>query len=204
MPKGIDVAGDSGAFIPQIKAANLDFVVRYYRRSTSHFPALSASEARLLSSHGLQVAAVWEAASDHSGYFSRLSGLDDGSSAYHQANQIRQPAGSTIYFAVDFDASATDMAGGVGHYFQGVQTAFNAANGAVPDYKVGVYGSGAVCEALLKAGLVEFTWLAMSTGWAGYNRFKGWNIKQGRALRGLPFDHDSDEAPDNFGSFQVS
>ena len=41
---------------------NLDFVARYYRSPTSHWPSLSASEAQLLLA-GLKIVAVWELAS---------------------------------------------------------------------------------------------------------------------------------------------
>ena len=34
-------------------------------------------------------------------------------------------------------------------------------------YKIGVYGSGAVCAALKAAGLIDYAWLSESTGWTG-------------------------------------
>jgi hypothetical protein len=38
-------------------------------------------------------------------------------------------------------------------------------------YKIGAYGSGAVCELLLGRKLIDYCWLAQSTGWPGYDRF---------------------------------
>jgi hypothetical protein len=204
MPNGIDLATDAGRVIDAIRGANLDFVARYYRSPTSRWPALSASEARLLSSSGLNVVAIWESASDHASYFSRLSGVDDSTSAYHQAQAIGQPARSAIYFAVDFDALETDIVGPINQYFRGIADGFAAAGGETPDYAVGVYGSGAVCRALTQAGLADYSWLAMSRGWAGSRAFTDWNIKQGTALSSLPFDHDSDEAADDYGGFRVA
>ena len=203
MANGLDLATDAGSVINAILGANLDFVARYYRNPTSRWPSLSASEARLLSSAGLQVVAIWEAASTDAQYFSRASGADDSTSAYHQAQAIGQPSGSVIYFAVDYDAAGQDIAGPISDYFRGVAAGFAAAGGEASAYRVGVYGSGAVCAALHNAGLVEYTWLAMSTGWSGYNAFAAWNIKQGKALTGLNFDHDSDQATDDYGGFQV-
>ena len=203
MARGIDLAIDAGGKIAAISGANLDFVARYYRSPTSHFPSLSASEARLLSA-GMKIVVVWEAASNHASYFSHLSGVNDSTSAYHHAQTIGQPAGSAIYFAVDYDASRTDIVGPIDEYFRGIAAGFAAAGGDTPDYKVGVYGSGAVCQALTQAGLADYTWLAMSTGWAGFRTFTAWNIKQGKALPNLAFDHDSDEATDYYGGFQVT
>src|SRR5262249_41454864 len=72
MAKGIDLATDAGREITAIRGASLDFVARYYRSPTSHFPSLSASEARLLSA-GMKIVAVYEGASTHASYFSRTS-----------------------------------------------------------------------------------------------------------------------------------
>jgi hypothetical protein len=203
MANGIDLPTDVGRVLADIQGANLDFVARYYRRPTSHWPSLSASEAQLLSSAGLDVVAVWEAASTQSSYFTRLSGVDDSTSAYHQAQLIGQPAGSTIYFAVDYDAPGQDIADPITEYFRGVAAGFAAAGGDTPDFKVGVYGSGAVCKALITAGLAEYSWLALSRGWSGSRTFTAWNIKQGPASD-LPFDHDTDQATDDYGGFRVA
>jgi len=61
-----------------------------------------------------------------------------------------------------------------------------------------------VCHALTQAGLAEYTWLAMSTGWAGSRTYTAWSIKQGKALPELSFDNDSDEAKDDCGGFRVT
>jgi hypothetical protein len=200
---GIDLATDAGRVATAINQAGLQFIARYYRNPTSHWPSLSASEARLISSLGLNIVVVWEGASNKASYFSHLAGVNDSTSAYHQAHTIGQPVGSAIYFAVDYDASGPDIVGPVGAYFRGVAAGFAAAGGSTPDYRPGVYGSGAVCQGLVQAGLVDYTWLAMSTGWAGYRDFTTWNIKQGKALSALSFDHDSDQATGDYGSFQI-
>ena len=54
-------------------------------------------------------------------------------------------------------------------------------------------------RALTQAGLAEYTWLAVSSGWAGSRTFAAWNTKQGAALPSPSFDHDSDEAKDYYG-----
>jgi len=48
-------------------------------------------------------------------------------------------------------------------------------------YKIGAYGSGAICELLLGKHLVDYCWLAQSTGWPGYDHFyrsKRWSMVQ--------------------------
>ena len=55
---GFDAARDCGRFADRIKAANVDFVARYYSHTVSK--NLSASEAQLLSRVGLKLVAVWE------------------------------------------------------------------------------------------------------------------------------------------------
>ena len=59
----------------------------------------------------------------------------------------------------------TDMLPFVEHYFREVNRVVTA-NGK--KYKIGVYGSGAVCKHIRAKGLAEQCWLAMSTGWPGY------------------------------------
>jgi len=54
-----------------------------------------------------------------------------------------------------------------------------ASNGGTSEYKVGVYGSGAVCDSVKRTGLAQYAWLSNSTAWAGRS-FAGWNIRQGR------------------------
>jgi len=60
---------------------------------------------------------------------------------------------------------------------------FEEVKGAMKDqgYKIGAYGSGAVCELLLGKKLVDYCWLAQSTGWPGFDHFyrsKRWVMVQ--------------------------
>jgi hypothetical protein len=203
MAIGIDLATDSGRYITELRRAGVSFVGRYYRSPTSRYPALSASEVRLLSSSGIDVVAIWESASTHASYFSYVSGVDDSTSSYHQARLLDQPPGSTIYFAVDYDASSSDIAGPITAYFTGIAAGFDAASRGERSYRIGGYGSGRVCRSLLGAKHAACTWLAASRKWAG-GEFSEWNIKQGLLSLGLTFDHDSDESQGDYGAFKIS
>ena len=202
--QGIDMATDSSNALNEIRDSKIDFVARYYRSPTSRWPTLSASEAQRLSELGVKIVAVWEWHSQDPSYFSYNSGYSDATSAYNQARRIGQPLGSAIYFAVDYNAHSGDIDGPITQYFQGVAAGLAAAGGGRPEYKVGVYGSGAVCDAMKRAGLAQYAWLTGSTNWAGTLNYDNWNIRQGGHFSVLSFDHDSNEAKNEYGGFQVA
>lgn len=199
--QGIDLPTDASDVLNELKDGRIAFVARYYRDPTSHWPALSPSEAQRLSSLGLKIVAVWEPHYPDPGYFSYSSGYDDAVSAYQQAKAVGQPAGSAIYFAVDFDARAL---GPIERYFSGVAAGLAAASGGTPEYAIGVYGSGAVCEAIREEGLARYAWLSNSLMWAGSGSYDDWNIRQEDRLAGLSFNHDGDEARGDYGAFRLA
>lgn len=202
--QGIDMARDARDYAQELKSSHLDFVARYYRDPASRWPTLTAAEAQMLSTAGVRLVAVWEWHSGRRDYFSYASGYSDGMAAYRQARGIGQPAGSAIYFAVDFNAHDDDIRGGIDPYFRGVRAGFQAAAGqAPPDYRIGVYGSGAVCSYLKRMRLAQYAWLSNSNAWAGYDNFTDWNIKQSGGSPKFSFDHDINEAWGDYGGFQV-
>ena len=203
MTQGIDCALDCTKKVTWLKAAGTEFVGRYYRNSASHFAALTHGEGQALSSAGLAIVALWESKSDVLEHFSYAAGVDEGTSAYRQAMTAGQPAGTPIYFAVDFDCSISGIAGSVNDYFRGVAHGFDAIGSGSPSYRIGVYGSGNTCGWLLSHQRVGYTWLAQSRGWGGFQTFGKWNIKQGPS-KTKPFDHDTDEANTDYGAFVVA
>src|SRR5215469_8350742 len=102
-PLGIDLAMDTSTVVEELRSSRIDFVARYYRDPTSALPALSSQEALKLASLGLKIVAVWEQNSPDPKNLSYSSGYSDAFSAYKQAKAIGQPAGSAIYFAIDFN-----------------------------------------------------------------------------------------------------
>ncbi len=202
--RGIDLATDTRDVSMELKGAGVDFVARYYRDPASRWPTLSAEEARMVSAAGKKLVAVWEYHSGNPAYFSYASGYSDAMNAYRQAKTVGQPAGSAIYFAVDFNAFQQDIVGPIDQYFRGVAAGFAAASGGRPDYRVGVYGSGAVCDYLKRTRGAQLAWLSNSTAWVGYHRFTGWDIRQGGQSPSLSFSQDTNEARGDYGGFQVS
>lgn len=202
MPRGFDTTANCGPLAAQIGAANYDFVARYYAHGGAK--RLTLAEAKSLSAQQIKIVAVWEDAPKKASYFSRARGVNDGTTAYHFAMLIGQPARTPIYFAVDFDAATDAIAGAIADYFKGIADGFaTIAGNQAPAYRVGVYGSGATCAWLLNHELVTYTWLAQSTGWRGYAQFNKWNIKQGAQTKMLGIAVDPDDAIDDYGGFLI-
>ncbi len=201
--RGIDLPTDASDVLNELKDSRIAFVARYYRDPMSRWPPLSASEARRLSSLGVKIVAVWEPYTPDPAYFSYSSGYNDALRAYRQAAAVGQPVGSAIYFAIDFDARRQALSS-VDQYFRGIWAGMAAAGGGRAAYKIGVYGSGVVCDQVRRAGLAQYSWLSNSTAWAGSLGYDGWNIRQGGRTGELSFNHDSDEARDEYGGFLLA
>ncbi|MGZ8288659.1 MAG: glycoside hydrolase domain-containing protein [Telluria sp.] len=168
--KGLDIPMELTKHAGALRTQGFDFVMRYYSHNAAK--NLSLGEARALSAAGLMVGVVWETAGTHAGFFTRAQGAADGAAAYQMAHgAIQQPAGSAIYFAVDYDATEADIVGPVSEYFDGVNAAFAAAAGGQGAYIVGVYGSGLCCDTLMDRRLASLAWLSQSTGFAGSKAF---------------------------------
>ncbi|HEY2539020.1 MAG TPA: glycoside hydrolase domain-containing protein [Stellaceae bacterium] len=199
--QGIDLVTDVSERLDEVKQNRLDFVARYYRPPESRWPALSVGEAQLLSGLGVKIVAVWEWHSRYATHFNYSTGYDDAVMAYGQAKAVGQPAGSAIYFAVDFDARSLAP---IDEYFRGVAAGLAAASGGNADYTIGVYGSGAVCGAIKQAHLAQYTWLSNSSSWAESIGYDDWNIRQGGRSLPLSFNHDFDETKDEYGGFLLA
>jgi hypothetical protein len=199
--RGLDLPTNASDVLTELKDGRVDFVARYYREPESRWPPLSASEAQQLSSLGLKIVAVWESHSRKPSHFTYSSGYSDAMEAYPQARAVGQPAGSAIYFAVDFNAQLLEP---IDEYFRGIAAGMAAASGGNASYAVGVYGSGAVCDELKRGGLAQYCWLSNSIAWTNSIGYQDWNIRQGGRLPELSFNHDGDEARDEYGAFQVA
>ena len=167
---GLDTTIELTRHAATLKAQGYDFALRYYSNNASK--NLSLGEARALSAAGLRIGVVWETSGTHAGFFSRAQGLADGAQAYRMAKEsIVQPFGSAIYFAVDYDPTQADLDGVISNYFTGVHAALYVANEGRPSYRVGVYGSGLCCGALVERGIASLSWLSQSTAFAGSRQY---------------------------------
>ena len=205
LARGIDLPTDASDVLSEIKGFPIDFVARYYRAPESRWPSLSPSEVQRISALGLKIVTVWEWHSRDPAYFSYASGYFDAASAYRQAKSVGQPPGSAIYFAVDFNARGQGLYQ-VDQYFRGVYAGFANAGRGRPEYKIGVYGSGAVCALIKGERLAQYAWLSGSTAWEGSSSYADWNIRQaaqGARFTNLAFAHDANDAKEDYGGFRL-
>ncbi len=196
MTKIIDTNRDTTKHLARLRAAGIETVIRYYARSMSS-KVIRRAEALAIKEAGLRLGIVYEGAGDRLSAFSQDIGFKDAAfSRSYGAREIEQPAGSAVYFAVDFDAGAGEIRSAIIPYFRGVARAFAEDNG-LPVYRVGVYGSGAVCAAVLDAGLAELAWVSCSTGWSGSRAFLAsgrWTLKQHLPAMIAGLDADANDA----------
>jgi peptidoglycan hydrolase-like protein with peptidoglycan-binding domain len=150
---GLEVSDQVGKSLACIRAAQLKgrpvrFVVRYLRD-------LTAAEARQISNAGLMIVSCWELGKPTKrAYFTRAQGRLDGSRAFAKAKAVNQPANTPIYFAVDYDAYATDDKAAVLDYLEGIRDAYKTdATGNATPYAIGVYGSGCVLSLAKRQGV---------------------------------------------------
>jgi Domain of unknown function (DUF1906)/Bacterial SH3 domain len=208
MPDIIDASVPCGNSTSALVSAGVKTVIRYYSRDTLN-PAkrLTVKEAGQLAAAGLRLGIVHEArAGNSAAAFNAQSGNLDGTYARNYcAKIIGQPADSAIYFGVDFDASPAQIKSNVLPFFQAVAAAFGP-DPSLPTYRIGVYGSGATCDAVMGARLASHAWLAQSTGWRGYKPYlqaKKWSLLQGPVSTVAGLDCDPDQANGDFGDFQL-
>ena len=169
-----------------LQSQGIAAVGRYYTRNRSSRKLLQLAEARALSAAGIRIWPVYQDRQNQAADFSLEKGVAAGQNALSYARDvIGQPAGTAIYFAVDFDPSNSQIDRVIEPYFRGIAQALREAG---DPYRAGVYGSGLVCKALLDAGLVAYTWLTMSSGFAGTAAFKAsgrWHLLQKLEVEGF-------------------
>ena len=169
-----------------LKTKGIVAVGRYYTSLKNNRKLLKPDEALALSRAGIHIWPVYQDRQNRLADFSHAKGLAAGATASKYAQQtIKQPSGSAIYFSVDFDPAKSEYLSAVKPFFEGIAEAFVQSNSP---YRVGVYASGLVCQGLLDAKLVSYTWLTMSTGFRGTPEFtqsNKWNLLQQREVSGF-------------------
>ncbi|MEO5535270.1 MAG: glycoside hydrolase domain-containing protein [Pseudolysinimonas sp.] len=115
---------------------------------------------------GLRVFPIMQESNNALSLFTLSEGKRQGEIAIRRARQLGLASGTTIYFAVDFDATDDDITAAVLPFFDGVKQAVGYSMN--PSYQVGVYGTRNVCSRVSAAGFAVSSYIAaMSTGWSG-------------------------------------
>lgn len=132
------------------------------------------------------------------------SGTRDGSICAHWLDQLGAPDGTAVYAAVDNDAGPAQINQLCLPYFRAFRAALNAprvpSGGKQTSYRLGVYGCGALLQALDDAKLVDFRWLSNAMGWSGSRAYRDggkWDILQGLQSRVAGIDIDPDQLNPN-------
>lgn len=148
-------------------------VGRYYGTPGSS-KLLTAAEAALISAAGLAIFTYFERTAGRV-LLGRNAGQLDGALAMAQAMAVGQPPGTGICFAIDQDVDMDDPAqrAAVLGYFGAAKAQLSG------QYRVGVYGDGEACAALIKAGLVEYEILAGAMGWQGSRAYRDGKLWEG-------------------------
>ena len=155
-------------FLNEIKAIGIKTVIRYYDHEDETLPGktLRRGERDAIVSNGLKAAVVFQHRNNEFASFTPLRGRQDAERSLMLAAENLQPRGSAIYFGVDGAWSAPYQLANIMAYFGEVRATL-AGSG----YRVGVYGSGLVCNTLLTNGLAELCWLAAPTSWPYYYEY---------------------------------
>jgi hypothetical protein len=165
-------------FLNQIKTVGIKTVIRYYDHEDETLPGktLRKWERDIIVLNGFRTAVVFQHNNNQFASFTALRGRQDAERSLVLAAENSQPKGSAIYFGVDGPWQTPNKLTNIMAYFREVNTGL-----ARSGYRVGVYGSGLVCNTLLANALAELCWLAAPTSWPDYYDYyqtKKWRLVQ--------------------------
>lgn len=197
--KVIDVAEDVTAHLAELKRAGVETIFGYLNPlGATSAKAITPLRARAIRDAGLRLGLVSEGWGDfaHRG-ISAGAGQRDAVHALRVAPTLGVTDSAVIYFAVDTDATWGQIISLVVPYFASLKK-------AAPECRIGVYGSGAVCETILQQQLAEKAWLAGSSGWLRSREFAvtdKWALKQHVPGKIGTVHCDANEANGEIGDF---
>ncbi|MEV7230800.1 glycoside hydrolase domain-containing protein [Polymorphospora sp. NPDC051019] len=184
----------------QLVAAGYRIVGRYL---DEHLPpgdpfylgkALKPTEPQTILDAGLRLYPIFQYNGTQLMNFTYEKGYDQGRAAHHKAVGYRLPAGTCIYFAVDYDALDAEIDSNVRPYFEGVRTALTELGNR---YFFGVYGSRNVCNRISREVGARWSFVSgMSWGFSGNLGFPlpaNWSFNQIREYEFRPgwgLDHN--------------
>jgi Domain of unknown function (DUF1906) len=152
-------------FLTEMKANRINTIIRYYDHENETLPrkTLRKAERDLIMANDFKVAVVFQHHNDQFASFTPLRGSQDAERSLALANENSQLRGSAIYFGVDGAWRAPSQLANIMSYFKEVKARLMGAG-----YRAGVYGSGLICNTLLRNGLADLCWLAAPTTWPEY------------------------------------
>jgi hypothetical protein len=203
MTQIIDTNVDTTLHLTALRAAGVKSIIRYLSPTNpSGEKCIKPAEAHAIAAADLRLALVCEGWGDFAhGAISAGAGERDGEFCARYAATVGAPDNAAVYFAVDVDANASQIKKLVLPYFASIDATFKSL---APNLRCGVYGSGAVCEAVMVAQLADFPWLSCSLGWSGsraYLSASKWVLRQHVPATIAGIDCDPDDGNGEFGDF---
>lgn len=189
---GIDYAwGRPG--VKALQAAGVKFVVRYLSHDTTG-KNLTAAEAGQLSAAGIWLAVIWESTSNRA-LAGRPAGEADATEAAKQAKSCGMPAGRPIYFAVDFDATASQQ-DEIHAYLDGAASVLGVG-------RVGLYAGYGPIKRAFDAKKITFGWQTYAWSNSKWDpRAQLQQYSNGHPVGGVDSDYDRAMTSD-YGQWRV-
>ena len=189
--------------IPHLQADNIGTVIRYLSAiNPTGSKVVQPAEAKALATAGIKLGLVNEGWGDFAhGGISAGAGERDGAFCAKYAPTVGAPKGACIFAAVDVDATLAQINKLVVPYFTAFRNSLAAAG-----FRVGVYGSGDVCDFITTSGLADLAWLSCSMGWGGSKAYLAAKPPPLVLVQSTPtilanMSCDPDEALGDFGDF---
>ena len=159
------VPGDQ-KFFDTMKYLGVETIIRYYDwpgQESLRGKIPLAAELAAIKKNGFNFMGVFQHYNSSFSTFTASRGKIDAGKVLGLASQWKQPKGSAVYFGVDGDFYTTAQKAKVREYFTAAAPLIRAAG-----FRVGMYGSGANCESLREAKLIDdgLCWIAGSSGWS--------------------------------------
>ncbi|MCI1880940.1 MAG: DUF1906 domain-containing protein [Sporolactobacillus sp.] len=179
--KAIDCATKISKTTAQaLKKAGIEAIGRYLGPKAS-WKAVSRNEVNAANAAGLRLFSIWETAPTRAAYFTEKQAISDAAAAENYAAAIGQPAGTAIFFTVDYQARTVD--------FPVIVRYFAVIRRSLRRYALGVYGSYTVVEWL--AGSCDYFY--QTYAWSGGRQSRHAHIYQyanNRLPAGIRVDYD--------------
>ena len=166
------------SFLDTMRGIGIKTIIRYYDHEDETLPGktLRSEEHNLILANGFKTAVVFQHHNNQFASFTAPRGHQDAERSLALAGENSQPPGSAIYFGVDGPWQTAYELANIADYFRGLR-----ARLAGFGYRIGVYGSGLVCNMLLSTGLAELCWLGAPTSWPDYHIYyqtRQWGLAQ--------------------------
>lgn len=148
-------------------AANRQIVGRYLSNApgSTWNKQIEPGEIATITAAGMRVFPIYQTWGGAAAYFNAAQGQADALAAIQRLLFYGFKPGTTVYFAVDFDALDYQVTENIIPHFRGIKSAMDFSGRG---YKIGIYGPRNVCSRVAAEGLSSASFVCdMSTGFSG-------------------------------------